>query len=81
LTLPRSLKRLGVVLHKSKNTGNLILRAEFAPRVGEKVLDSKLRVVGNVFDVFGPVSRPYVSVRPTVERPETYEGRPLYVAG
>jgi len=79
--LPRSLKRLGIVLHRSKNTGNLILRAEFAPEVGEKVLDSKLKTVGNVFDIFGPVSRPYVSVRPTVERPESYQGRPLYVAG
>ena len=81
MTLPRSLKRLGIVLHRSKNTGNLILRAEFAPRVGERVLDSRLKLVGKVFDVFGPVSRPYVSVRPTVERPESYQGRPLYVAG
>jgi len=81
LTLPRSLKRLGIVLHRSKNTGNLILRAEFAPKVGEKVLDSRLKVVGKVFDVFGPVSRPYVSVRPTVKRPESYRGKPLYMAG
>ena len=81
MTLPRSLRRLGVVLHMSKNTGNLILRAEFAPRVGEKVLDSKLRVVGTVFDVFGPVSRPYVSVRPSVEGAERLGGKPLYVSG
>ncbi len=81
MTLPRRLKRLGVVLHVSKNTGNLILRAEFAPRVGERVLDSRLRVVGTVFDVFGPVSRPYVSVRPSVEGAESLGGKPLYVSG
>jgi len=58
------LRRLGRVLHVSSMTGNIIVKAQTLPRVGEKVYDGELRFIGSVFDVFGPVSSPYVAVKP-----------------
>lgn len=59
-----SLRRLGKPLHISA-TQNLILRAESqTPRVGETVFSDKLKPVGIVFDIFGPVSKPYISIKP-----------------
>jgi RNA-binding protein len=45
-------------------TGNLIVRAVNIPRIGEKVYDGEMRLIGFVYDVFGPVKSPYVSVKP-----------------
>jgi len=58
------LRRLGKVLHLSPMTGNLIVKAQVTPRIGEKVYNGELRLIGFVFDVFGPVSSPYVAVKP-----------------
>jgi len=58
----------------------IIVKAERKPpKIGEKVVDEKLRTVGTVFDVFGPVSSPYISVKPLLKTPETLVNKPLYV--
>jgi len=41
----------------------MILKAESLPRIRDRVVDEKLKPVGTVFDIFGPVSSPYVSVK------------------
>jgi RNA-binding protein len=72
-----SLERIGCVLHVS-STKNMILKAENLPHVGDKVVDETLKQVGTVFDVFGPVSSPYVAVRPSVEEPNLFVDHVLY---
>lgn len=52
---------------------------ETVPKIGEKVVDENLKPVGKVFDVFGPVSSPYVAVKPTIQKPEKLMNRVLYV--
>ena len=42
----------------------LVARSSLAPRMGQAILDSSDRRIGNVADVFGPVSQPYFIVRP-----------------
>lgn len=73
--------RIGVATHLSFSSGNLILKAEREARIGEPVYDGKKRRMGAVFDFFGPVSSPFISVRPTAKNPEGYVGKPLYVRG
>jgi len=75
------LRRIGKVLHVMKS-GDLILRSDsdFAPRIGDRVYDPNLREVGVVADVFGPVSSPYVAVRPLVDDPTPLVGKILYAA-
>ncbi|TMI25130.1 H/ACA RNA-protein complex protein Gar1 [Candidatus Bathyarchaeota archaeon] len=75
------LRRLGKVLHLSKS-GNLILRLETSqrpPPVGASVCDYKLRKVGIVNNILGPVKAPYASVQPTGESPSTLAGRIVYL--
>jgi len=71
------LQRLGRVLHVSSSR-NMILKVENLPRIGDSVVDQDLRPVGTVFDVFGPVSSPYVAVKPQVGEPNDLIGRGLY---
>ena len=70
--------KIGVVKHLSFSSGNLILKAEQEARIGEPVHDWKKRKIGNIFDFFGPVSTPFISVSPTINKPEKYVGKPLY---
>jgi RNA-binding protein len=72
------LQRIGHVLHISAS-GNMILKAEKnVPRVGDQATDENLKTVGAVFDVFGPVSNPYVAVRPSVDEPSDLVQHVLY---
>jgi len=73
------LQRIGSVLHVS-STKNMILKAKNIPHIGDRVVDENLNSVGTVFDVFGPVSSPYVAVRPSVEEPSSFVGQVLYAA-
>lgn len=76
-----SRRRLGTPLHISRSSRNLILKAESSPRIGDVVLDGGGRVVGTVFDIFGPVSGPLVAVRPGGDKPEGYVGKELFLKG
>jgi rRNA processing protein Gar1 len=57
---------------------NVILKAENVPRIGDKVVDENLKPVGTVFDVFGPTSSPYVTVKPGVKDPHCFVNSVLY---
>ena len=58
---------------------NIIVKTEKAPKIGSEVVDENLKVVGKVFDIIGPVSAPYVVVKPTVSEPATLVNKPLYL--
>jgi rRNA processing protein Gar1 len=49
------------------------------PKIGTSVVDENLKVIGKVFDVIGPVSSPYVVVRPAVKEPQKLENKRLYL--
>lgn len=71
------LNRIGHVLHVS-NTKNMILKAENIPRIGDQVVNEKLKSVGIVFDVFGPTSSPFIAVKPNIPEPEQLVNHILY---
>jgi rRNA processing protein Gar1 len=73
------LRRLGKVLHLSKS-GNLLLRLEQypVPIIGAQVCDYKLRSVGVVNNILGPVKTPYVSVKPVAKVDGALVDRILY---
>lgn len=75
------MKRLGKILHLSKSRSLIVkLASEPSIDVGSKVLDSKLREVGIIQDIFGPVTSPYVAIKPMVPDPGHLVGRIVYVA-
>jgi RNA-binding protein len=71
------LQRLGKAMHVS-NSKNLIVSAESLSRLGATVVDSNLEKIGRVFDIFGPVKEPYISVKLSVRDAEKYIGQVLY---
>lgn len=71
------MQRLGRVLHVTPSR-NIVVKVETPPKIGEKVVDEKLKQVGTVFDVFGPVSSPYIAVKTTVENPKSLVNQILY---
>jgi RNA-binding protein len=58
---------------------NIIAKIEKLPRIGETVVDDRLKPVGRVFDIVGPVSSPYATIVPTVRDPERLINRVVYV--
>jgi len=72
------LQRLGRVLHVSQSR-NIIITIENLPKIGETVVDENLKSIGKILDIFGPVSSPYASVKPTVQEIGEFAGKMLYV--
>ncbi len=74
------MRRLGKVLHLSKS-GNLLLRLEQypVPIIGAQVCDYKLRNVGVVNNILGPVKTPYISVKPASNVDGALVGRLVYL--
>jgi len=56
------LNYLGVVSHIGKS-GLLTIRAAEPPRIGSRAVIKGRGPIGTIIDVFGPVSKPYVSVK------------------
>ncbi len=75
----KSRNRVGSILHISSSSGNLILRAERQFKIGENVSDSKGKRIGQVFDVFGPVEAPFISVKTRTKDPEKLIGKDLFL--
>ena len=73
------MQRIGHVLHVGSDK-KLILKAEKTPQIGDKVVDESLKPVGTIFDIFGPVSSPYVSVKTKVKEPRDLVGHVLYAS-
>ncbi|MEM2970228.1 MAG: Gar1/Naf1 family protein [Candidatus Bathyarchaeia archaeon] len=70
--------RLGLVLHVSSSR-NFIVKIENTPKIGETVVDENLKPVGEVFDVFGPVSAAYAAVKPKISKPEILVNKTVYL--
>lgn len=79
-------KRLGIATHISSQ-GNLIVRCDgplgATPKANDAVLSQEKRI-GNVYDVFGPIGKPYVSVKISDgvrAQAKAFINKPVYVAG
>ena len=75
-----SFKRmLDTRFHLLSNFGNLFLKARSRVRSGETVLDKGGMKVGEVFDFFSFVSKPFLAVKPVVDEPESYVCDPFFL--
>lgn len=71
---------LGKVRTVSRS-GMLIVRAPRAPPIGAKVFDERMARIGAVYDVIGPVSKPYAVVKVELDsiNPRSLVGRVVYI--
>ncbi|MCL5949178.1 MAG: Gar1/Naf1 family protein [Candidatus Bathyarchaeota archaeon] len=72
------MQRLGKVSNVTPSR-NIVVKAENPPKMGFEVIDENLNVVGKVFDIIGPVSAPYVVIKPTIREPEKIVNKPVYL--
>lgn len=70
---------MGTVLHISSSSGNLILEAKGDAKIGEAVFDDDDMKIGAVFDLFGPVSDPFVAVKPRIGDLDRLIGKDLFL--
>ena len=75
----RQNRRVGVISHLSKSTGNLIAKAEQELNVGDFIYDQKGKRVGSVFDFFGPIEAPYIAIKPHNPEAAQLIGESLFV--
>lgn len=72
-------KHVGRALHLMPPR-HLIARVEIKVEPGKTVYDKLLRPIGSVDDVFGPVRRPFISIRlDTLRTASRLEGLELYI--
>jgi RNA-binding protein len=72
------MKKAGKLLHVTPSGG--VGRFEVEPKVGQPVFGRDGKRVGNVIDIFGPVQRPYVKIKPASGvRLEDLVGRYLFI--
>ncbi len=73
-----SLQRLGKALNVTPSQ-NVVIKIDKTPQIGSTVVDEKLKIVGKVFDIIGPVSAPYAVVKPTIKEPAKLTNKQLYL--
>ncbi|MBT0159599.1 MAG: Gar1/Naf1 family protein [Candidatus Bathyarchaeota archaeon] len=73
------MQRLGRVQSYTPSQNIIVKVADNSPKIGTSVVDENLKVVGKVFDLIGPVSSPYVVIKPAVKEPEKLAGKRLYL--
>ena len=72
------MRKLGKILKVSLGK-YLLVRADFAPREGALVYDRRMRKIGTVYDVIGPVAHPFVVIVPQVPDFESLVFSEVYV--
>ena len=77
-------KRLGIATHVSSQ-GNLIVRCDGSVNIkaNDAVLLQEKRI-GSIYDVFGPIGKPYVSVKISDgfrAQAKALINKPVYIAG
>jgi len=72
------LQRLGKMIHVTPSQ-NVVIKINNPPKIGSSVIDEKLKTIGRIFDVIGPVSSPYAIVKPAIKEPETLANKQLYL--
>ena len=72
------MQRLGKVSNVTPSR-NMVVKTENPPKIGFEVVDENLNVVGNVFDIVGPVSAPYAVVKSSIREPEKLVNKPVYL--
>lgn len=71
------MKELGVIKHYTK-TRLFIVEAKEKLPLNTVIVDSRGKPYGEIIDVIGPITNPYLIVKPLVEKPEKYVGSPVY---
>jgi RNA-binding protein len=73
------LRKLGVP-HQISSSKNAITKINDTsiPKIGAIVVNEKLKPLGKILDIFGPVSSPYATIKPFI-KPKRLLNKTLYL--
>ena len=57
------IKKLGLIVHYSDLGYAVVINPSQLPKIGSNVVTEKMEHIGIVNDIFGPVNRPYLSIK------------------
>ena len=74
------MKKLGKAIIATRNK-NILVKIKRKTQLGLKVYDNKLRNIGFIYDIIGPIKNPYAVIKTDTSRikPETLIGKVLYI--
>jgi RNA-binding protein len=67
------IKRLGKISHYTDLGNAIIIDPPKLPKIGSNVVSEKMEHIGDVADIFGPVKKPYVSIKLKVQYKDKIE--------
>lgn len=75
------MRHAGKILRKI-NDKLILARSDKAPKINEKVYDPDGNILGSVYEVFGPVEKPYILIK-VLESGKTvqYKRETVYFSG
>ncbi|MHA1222518.1 MAG: H/ACA ribonucleoprotein complex subunit GAR1 [Candidatus Heimdallarchaeaceae archaeon] len=69
----QKIKKLGKASHFSDLGNIVIINPTNLPKIGSHVVNENLEHIGSVIDIFGPVKKPYVSVKIKPQYKENFD--------
>jgi len=72
------MRKIGRILHYTKYK-LFVVEASEALSLNNVVYDNRKKKIGIVVDVIGPINKPYLVLKPLVDKPEKYVGKEVYV--
>lgn len=72
------MKNIGRIIHYTKYRV-FVAESRRAISLNTPIYDDRKRKIGIVTDVIGPINKPYLVIKPLVDKPEKYVGKDIYV--
>ncbi|MCD6563762.1 MAG: hypothetical protein J7K23_07620 [Thermoproteales archaeon] len=74
------MKKIGKVIVITRNN-NAIVRIKRKLHLGSKVYDEKMRIIGFIYDIIGPVKKPYAVIKIDSSKitPNSLTGKTLFI--
>ena len=67
------IRKLGNITHYTDLGNAIVIDPPKLPRIGSNVVSENMEHIGDVIDIFGPVKKPYVSIRIKPQYKDTIE--------
>ena len=71
------IKKLGNIVHYTDLGNAIVIDPPKLPKIGSHVVSEKMEHIGDVIDIFGPVKKPYVSIRIKPQYKDTIENNTM----
>lgn len=72
------MKNIGKIIHYTKYRVFVAESGRAVP-LNTPIYDEKKKKIGIVTDVIGPINKPYLVIKPVVDKPEKYVGKNIYI--